>query len=64
MEVSKGCGIHINPNGSDLRCGNKDFSPLHGYSKVILCNRCQMARQLDLYQDTVRRLTSKGTVNG
>lgn len=60
MEEYKGCGIHINPNGSDLRCGQKEFSPLYGNSSVILCNNCQMKRQLENYQNAFYRIRNSG----
>ncbi|GAA0511097.1 hypothetical protein GCM10009414_20960 [Tatumella terrea] len=64
MDESKGCGKHINPNGSDLRCGQKEFSPLSGFSAVILCHNCQMIRRLEAYQSAFYRLQNKGPKNG
>ena len=55
-----GCGSHLNPNGSDLRCGQKVFSPLSGCSEMELCSTCMLKRKINGYQDAFDRLSNNG----
>lgn len=56
-----GCRVHLNPNGSDLRCGDKvnnlNWNPNEGV--VQLCEMCRLKKQNATLLETLNRAQSK-----
>ncbi|MEI7177071.1 hypothetical protein [Pectobacterium carotovorum] len=57
-----GCRVQLNPNGSDIRCGdkvnNRNWNPNEGV--VQLCPICQLKRQNNSLIEMLNRKTDKG----
>lgn len=57
-----GCRVQLNPNGSDIRCGdkvnNRNWNPNEGV--VQLCPMCQLKQQNNTLIEMLNRKIDKG----